>query len=532
VRRDGVVVPVGATKKRIILAVLGLSGGDAVSTDRLIDAVWGARPPPSAGKALQVYVSQLRDAVEPMRHAPSVIASHAPGYALLLPPQAVDFRVFERLWDQGRQLRTTESPDSAAEVFARALALWRGPPLADLAYEEAFALDVSRLEEMRWACLEDRIDADLAAGRHSAVISDLEELSHRYPMRERTCELLMLAYYRSGRQADALHAYRRMRAALVGELGLEPSRALVELERRILQQDPGLDETVAGAVLRTATSPTVGTRTIMAVGESAGGLTDLLQIAAPLVRGAGIELVVVSIVPTPTVDVSDALASATRDLEDRRAALEAEGVVARVAAFSTPKPGGELLKFATHHDVAMILANGTGIDDRWQNTVAELLASAACDVVLSFAGVDPPSGTVVLVPFGGGEHDWAALELGAHLARMRDAPLALAGAALEDGTDASRMLAVASVIVQRTFGVVPKPVIIDSGAAGVLAHVPDAALIVLGVSTRYRTEGLGDTREAIVRDAGVPVLAVRHGRRPGLLAPPERLTRFDWSVSV
>jgi DNA-binding SARP family transcriptional activator len=122
----------------MILAVLGLSGGEAVSTDRLVDAVWGARPPPSAGKALQVYVSQLRDAVEPARHAPSVIVSQAPGYALALPPQAVDVRVFERLWDEGRRLRTSERPDAAAEVLSRALALWRGPPLADLAYEEAF----------------------------------------------------------------------------------------------------------------------------------------------------------------------------------------------------------------------------------------------------------------------------------------------------------------------------------------------------------------------------------------------------------
>ncbi|HSD03234.1 MAG TPA: AfsR/SARP family transcriptional regulator, partial [Gaiellales bacterium] len=270
-RRDGVEVPVGAAKKRMILAVLGLSGGEAVSTDRLIDAVWGARPPPSAGKALQVYVSQLRDAVEPVRHTPSVIVSHAPGYALVLPPQAVDVRVFERLWDQGRQLRAREWADSASEVLSRALALWRGPPLADLAYEEAFTQDVSRLEEMRWTCLEDRIDADLAAGRHSDVIADLEELSHRYPLRERACELLMLAYYRSGRQADALHVYRRMRAALVGGLGLEPSRALVDLERRILQQDPTLDGVAAQPARRTLTGPVPQIRTILAVGESSGG---------------------------------------------------------------------------------------------------------------------------------------------------------------------------------------------------------------------------------------------------------------------
>jgi nucleotide-binding universal stress UspA family protein len=202
-----------------------------------------------------------------------------------------------------------------------------------------------------------------------------------------------------------------------------------------------------------------------------------------------------------------------------------------VAAFSTPTPGADLVKFAAHHDVAMILADGASSDGLWRTTISQLLASATCDVVLLFPSGDPPAGTSVLVPFGGGEHDWAALELAAHVARLGDAPLVLAGAAAQRGPDASRMLAVASLVVQRTFGVIPEPAIIAPGAAGVLDHARGARLIVVGVSARYRTEGLGQTREAIVRDAGVPVLAVRRGRRPGLLAPPERLTRFGWSLS-
>jgi DNA-binding SARP family transcriptional activator len=531
-RRDGVVLPVGAAKKRMILAVLGLSGGEVVSTDRLIDAVWGERPPPSAGKALQVYVSQLRDAVEPARRAPSIIISQAPGYALALPPQAFDVRVFERLWDEGRRLLASESPDLAADVLSRALALWRGPPLADLAYEEAFAQDVSRLEEMRSTCLEDRIDADLGAGRHADVIADLEDLTHRYPLRERACELLMLAYYRSGRQADALHAYRRMRATLVGELGLEPSRALAELERQILQQDPALDEAVAGPAPRRAAGPAAQMRTILAVGASPGSLTGLLQVASPLARATGAELVVVSALPPLTADEPDALAAATRELSDRRARLEDEGVVARVAAFSTPTPGADIVKFAAHHDVAMILADGANTDDRWRSTISELLSSTACDVVLAFPSGDQPPVAAVVVPFGGGEHDWAALELAAYLARLREAPLVLAGAAAQGSADASRVLAVASLIVQRAVGVIAEPVIVAPGAAGVLDRARGAGLIVVGVSTRYGTEGLGPTRETIVREAAVPVLAVRHGRRPGLLTPPERLTRFGWSLSA
>ena len=165
-------------------------------------------------------------------------------------------------------------------------------------------------------------------------------------------------------------------------------------------------------------------------------------------------------------------------------------------------------------------------------TLSELLSSAACDVVLSFPSGAPPSGAAVLVPFGGGEHDWAALELAAYLARLRDALLVLTGAAAEGSADASRMLAVASLIVQRTVGVIPEPVIVAPGAAGVLERARGAGLIVVGVSPRYGIEGLGGTRETIVREAAVPVLAVRHGRRPGLLTPPEGLTRFGWSLST
>jgi DNA-binding SARP family transcriptional activator len=527
-RRDGVVVPVGAVKKRITLALLGLRSGEVVSADRLIDAIWGEQPPPRAGKALQVYISQLRDAVEPDRRAPSVIVSQAPGYALALPPEAVDLRIFERLWDEGRRLRAASSPEPAAELLRSALALWRGPPLADLTYEDAFGLDVSRLEEMRWACLEDRIDADLVVGRHTEAIIDLEELTHRYPLRERSCGLLMLAYYRAGRQADALHAYRRLRSALVRDLGLEPSRDLAVLERRILRQDPALDGPDAGEGAAVGAD---AARTILAVGEPPAGVDPLLEIAGALARGTAAELVLVSILPPSSGD-ANALAAATRDLSHRRAELEDDGVVARVAAFSTPTPGADVAKFAAHHDVAMIIANGAASPAGWGRSAAsDLLRSATCDVALTFPGVGPPSGNAVLVPFGGGDHDWAALELGAQLARLRDAPLVLAGAAPDRGADASPMLAAASLILQRTLGVTPEPALIRAGALGVLDRARDAGLIVLGVSVQYRTEGLGDVRETIVREAGVPTVAVRRGARPGLLAPSDVLTRFGWSIS-
>ena len=223
------------------------------------------------------------------------------------------------------------------------------------------------------------------------------------------------------------------------------------------------------------------------------------------------------------------LAAADGELSDRRARLEDEGVVARVAAFSTPTPGTDLVKFAAHHDVAMILTNGANTDDRWPSTIQSscrrLRVTSSCRFPMAIRLLALLSWSVRR-----GQHDWAALELAAYLARLSDAPLVLAGAAAQGGADASRMLAVASLIVQRTFGAVPEPVIVAPGAAGVLDRAPGAGLIVVGVSARYGTEGLGHTRETIVREAAVPVLAVRHGRRPGLLTPPEGLTRFGWST--
>src|SRR5262249_37251050 len=152
----------------------------------------------------------------------------------------------------------------------------------------------------------------------------------------------------------------------------------------------------------------------------------------------------------------DALIGTTRELSDRRARLESEAVVARVAAFSTAAPAQDVVRFASQEDVAMILVDGAS----GAAFVSELLASADCDVVVSAASAEMPPGNGLVVPFGGGEHDWAALELAGHLARLLDEPLILAGARPDTGPDASRALAVASLVVQRTVGVTPLPVMI------------------------------------------------------------------------
>ncbi|MBD0348469.1 MAG: AAA family ATPase [Thermoleophilia bacterium] len=240
-RRSGQELPIGAAKQRALLAVLLLHAGEVVSTDRLIDALWGERPPNTAAKALQVYVSQLRKALGDEASGQPALATRAPGYSLEIPPDALDIMRFELLCEEGRGAGAQGRPEVATARLREALALWRGPALADLAFEPFAQPHILRLEEQRLAALEDRIDADLALGRHGALIGELESLVAEHPVREGLRGRLMLALYRAGRQADALAAFQAARHALVENLGIEPGRELRELHQAILRQDSALD---------------------------------------------------------------------------------------------------------------------------------------------------------------------------------------------------------------------------------------------------------------------------------------------------
>ena len=210
--------------------------GEVVSTDRLVDGLWGERPPPTAVKSLQVYVSQLRKAL-----GDGVLETRGRGYLLRLAPDQLDSDRFEVLLETGRALLASGEAPDAADAIREALALWRGPPLADFAYEPFAQPEIVRLEELRLGAMETRIDADLALGRHAELVPELEALTRQHPLREHFRTQLMLALYRCGRQADALEGYKHARAAFVTELGLEPSRELQDLEGAILRQDPELD---------------------------------------------------------------------------------------------------------------------------------------------------------------------------------------------------------------------------------------------------------------------------------------------------
>ncbi len=213
-----------------------MRAGEVVSTDRLIDGLWGGRPPASAGKVLQNAVSQLRRSL-----GDDLIVTRAPGYALHVEPEAIDAHRFEALLEEGRSRLAAGEAAGAAVTLRDALALWRGPALDEFAYEPFAEAEAARLEELRLRALEERIDADLALGRHADVVGELERLLAGQPLRERPRGQLMLAFYRSGRQAEALRTYQDGRRLLAEELGLEPGADLQQLEKHILTHDPVLD---------------------------------------------------------------------------------------------------------------------------------------------------------------------------------------------------------------------------------------------------------------------------------------------------
>lgn len=236
-------VELGGPKQRALLAALLVRAGRVVPVERLIDDLWPEHPPPRATATVQVFVSNLRRALEPDRRrgAPAaVLLTAGSGYRLAVEPDAVDALRFTALAAQGRAALAADDPEHAAELLRRAVDLWRGPALADVPDAPFARAEAARLEELRLGAVEDRVEADLATGRHADLVADLERRVRRHPLRERLRAQAMLALYRCGRHADALETFREGRRHLADELGLEPGAQLRELERAILHHDPDL----------------------------------------------------------------------------------------------------------------------------------------------------------------------------------------------------------------------------------------------------------------------------------------------------
>ena len=228
----------GGQKQRAVVALLLLDAGRVVSTDRLVDALWGEHPPRTAATSLQNFISQLRKVLPP-----DVLETKAPGYRLNVRPGEIDLDRFTDLVDQARG----SEPHEKAAKLRQALALWRGPPLADFTFESFAQPHIVHLQELRLATLEERVQADLDAGSHAELVGELEPLVEQHPMRERLRGQYMLALYRAGRQAEALRAYQDGRRILVDQLGIELGRELQQLHGAILRQEAGLQAPTASA---------------------------------------------------------------------------------------------------------------------------------------------------------------------------------------------------------------------------------------------------------------------------------------------
>jgi predicted ATPase/DNA-binding SARP family transcriptional activator len=243
VRSRGSPLKLASAKQRALLAVLLLHANKVVSNDRLIDELWPQKAPESTTNVLQVHVSQLRKllAAGGARTEAGPLLTRAPGYVLRVDPDCIDSVRFERLLDEGIRARAAKEAERAYVTLQEGLALWRGPALADFSFEGFARAESARLEELHLLAMEERVEAALDLGRHAALVGELEALVAQHPLRERLIGQLMLALYRSRRQAEALNAYSNARKRLVEELGIEPSTTLQRLERAILNQDPSLD---------------------------------------------------------------------------------------------------------------------------------------------------------------------------------------------------------------------------------------------------------------------------------------------------
>ena len=435
--------------------------------------------------------------------------------------EQLDLRRFERLTEDAGQALARGEAEPAFALQRDALELWRGPPLADLEHEPFAQVATGRLEEILLAALEQRLDAELALGRHRELVGELDELAAQHPLHEPFASRLMLALYRSGRQGDALDVYRRTRATLSDGFGIEPGRELHELERAILNHDAFLDG--GGAVTRAVAPPD---QLVLVLPSGDERLEALLTVAEPLATLPGRSLLIARLLPDETL-----LASTAAALNVRRASLAVE---ARTAAFTTLDPVDDAVRLAAAYDVRLVLLDAPGLDENgFPADLAAIVERAPADVgLLAGSHIEWGSGDGVCVPFAGGEHDWAALELGAWLASSRGIALRLLGAqanVVRGRRDASRLLADASISVQRAIGVDAVPQLVEPDPAALVEAAEGATIVVTGLSASWRREGLGEARRALVRRIR-PTLLVHSGPRPSGLAPAGSRTRFTWTI--
>jgi len=338
---------------------------------------------------------------------------------------------------------------------------------------------------------------------------------------------LMLALYRSGRQAESLDVYARMRAALIDQFGIEPTPALRGLERAILNQDRTLD---LGDAADDRVAPTVrSTRAILVLPSHESRLGPLLALAEPLASLPSRELIIARLVAD-----EDEVPRAAAALNALRSTL---ATPSRTAVFTTGHPAEDVARLVASHDADLVLLDAPeDIEGQLPNDLVAVLERCTSDIgILAGAAADLRAGDSLFVPFAGGEHDWAALELAGWLAAATSCPLTLVGTKADPRRgrrDASRLLADASLAIQRVVGVETEVILAEPSEDGLMRAVETAAVVVVGISDQWRRQGIGASRLALARRTRPPTLLVHRGLHPGGLAPRDSRTRFAWTIDV
>jgi DNA-binding SARP family transcriptional activator len=459
---------------------------------------------------LHVYISDLR------RSLPDeVLVTAPPGYLLRIPTGAVDLTDFERLVSRGRHALSAGDAAGAVVALDEALALWRGPVLEDLAGEGFVQVEARRLEELRLSARELRAMAGLAGVGGPDLVPQLLELVSEHPYRERPHALLIRALAVAGRQAEALEVYATVRARLSDELGIEPGAELRSAQTAVLRQEAAPTQLVTP------------TGVVLAVGCDPRRLDALALVASRPAAASGRELVVAAVLDALTSSPGDLTAAAAAALTAQRS-TPGPG---RSAAFRSRSLADHVTALAAEHDADLVVLDAAGLigsQGHLTDWVATVLNDITADVVL--LPNDPPTaGLSFAVPFGGSAHDWAAAELAALLARASGSALRVIGT-LTEHDDASRLVARVGLAIQRAVGVTVEPILTEATVPGLLTALAGTTA-VMGVSERWRSEGLGPFRQQLA-DAAPGTLLIRRGLRPSLLAPPPTsATRFAWSAA-
>ncbi|HET7760085.1 MAG TPA: AfsR/SARP family transcriptional regulator [Gaiellaceae bacterium] len=498
----------GGPRQRSTLALLLLNMNRVVSIDELADALYAGRPPVTAVTQVHKQIAELRRVL-----GSEAIRTQGSGYVINIARKQIDLARFEELLADAAEAISRSDPASAAAFLKDALALWRGEALGDLRDEEFFVPQARRLEELRLTAHERLAEAELALGRHAEVAAELERLVALHPLRESLRALQMLALYRSGRQAEALEVFRRARAELVERFGIEPGSALRAAERAILQQDPALE----------LDRPAVDeARVVLILASRDAAPDELMAVARPLAGSR--ELILARFIAD-----EDQLATAAEALNSPARSL---GSNVRTAVFTSTDAVADAVRLADSYAVELVLADSVEeIDgEHVPDELAALFNRSPADVAVVSGPTRISHG--IFVPFGGGEHDWAALELATWLAAAAGTELVLVGTGSNRQSgrrDASRLLAHAALAAQRLAGVSTRPLLAAPSHEDLCNAVKPAGAVIIGLTESWQSSGIGDARRALVA-AGAPLVLVHRGPRPGGLAPNASRTRFSWTL--